>query len=656
MTYRPHVDGLRAIAILFVLFFHAGLKTFPSGFVGVDVFFVISGFLITGIIYESLQNNRFSFARFYSRRLWRLQPVFICLLVVTTLITFLFYLPDDLLGFSKSARKTSLFISNQFFEKVTTGYFATDSNQLPLLHTWSLSIEWQCYLILPIALYLLHRMLGKDKIVKVIYFLTLLFIALSFYLSIYHTEQTYYLFFSRIFEFLIGSCVALTPLRFPSNKYVINLISFTALLTLFFLATRSDISSGFPNQYALILCLATGILIASGEPEYKPIWIRLLSSKPVVFTGLLSYSLYIWHWPVFALNHYLGLEETTLRLALNFVIVFIVAYLSWRFIEKPARSLSQTKAVYTLILLFALPVALFHLSAFTITHYEGFPQRFVESARITKQLKQYDSPQRPLCLQVANTEVSNACMLGSSKPNSQKGFMIGDSFSNHYWRFLEVLAEKANTSVLAHATGSCLTLPSIAQYHWFNKKGIYEECFEQTKRYYDMIKSNHYDYVIIGESWNGYLDDRIVNNLNDPRSYELTKQRIETALDEALQTIIDSGAKPVLIKTIALAPKGDPYVCFYNHIKQRKDYSPDQCDFDLQPERYQWIDGLFARMQAKYSQLIIIDPQSVQCPNGRCRADINQIPTFRDRAHLTDYASYHLGKFYLQSNKNPLIG
>ena len=120
MKYRPDIDGLRAIAIIFVLFFHAGLTLFPSGFIGVDIFFVISGCLITGIINESLQNNHFSFIQFYNRRLWRLQPVFICLLVITTLITLFFYLPDDLIQYFKSARKTSLFISNNFFERATT--------------------------------------------------------------------------------------------------------------------------------------------------------------------------------------------------------------------------------------------------------------------------------------------------------------------------------------------------------------------------------------------------------------------------------------------------------------------------------------------------------------------------------------------------------
>lgn len=132
MRYRPDIDGLRAVAILLVIFFHAGFKLFPSGFIGVDIFFVISGFLITSIIYGSLQNDRFSFVDFYSRRLWRLQPIFICLIVSTFVLSLIFYLPEDLIQYSKSARKTSLFLSNMFFERATKGYFSPNANQLPL--------------------------------------------------------------------------------------------------------------------------------------------------------------------------------------------------------------------------------------------------------------------------------------------------------------------------------------------------------------------------------------------------------------------------------------------------------------------------------------------------------------------------------------------
>lgn len=428
MQYRPHVDGLRALAVLFVLFFHAGLSLFPSGFIGVDIFFVISGFLITGIIHNSLKNNDFSFIQFYNRRLWRLQPVFVCLIVVSTIFTFIYYIPEDLLDFSKSARKTALFLSNQYFEQVTTGYFAENTNHLPLLHTWSLSIEWQCYLILPLTIYLLHRFFGEKHLNKIVYLLTLGFFALALYYSSTSPAKSYYLFFSRIFEFLMGSCLALTPKRFVLNRHLLNLIVLAAFCFLFYVATRSGISLGFPNGYALAVCLATLILIGAGEQESKPFCVKLLSLKPIVFIGLLSYSLYIWHWPVFVLIRYLSIEETTAVLILAFGLIAILAYLSWRFIEKPGRKLSKLKFSHTLIYLLILPILVFHLNDYGVKKFKGYPQRNPQNSKIFTLLDQYSSKTREQCLFYYPLPLKQNCLLGSDNADSRKGFMIGDSF------------------------------------------------------------------------------------------------------------------------------------------------------------------------------------------------------------------------------------
>lgn len=648
MIYRPDIDGLRAIAILFVLLFHGGLKLFPSGFIGVDIFFVISGFLITTIIHTSLQNNRFSFTEFYSRRLWRLQPVLLCLIVLTSLVTLFFYLPDDLMHYFKSARKTTLFISNTFFERVTTDYFSANNNQLPLLHTWSLSIEWQCYLLLPIALYLLYRVFGKSHMSRVIYLLTLLFLVASLYCSSHYPGKTYYQVLSRIFEFLIGSCVALSAHRIVLNKYFLELISVSAIITLFYIATRSDINVGFPNGYAVVLCIATGALLALGQQSRQSLSTRLLSVKPVVFIGLISYSLYIWHWPVFVLIRYLDIKETTTVLLLAFSFVFILAYCSWRFIEKPARQFHRIKWGYTLLYLFIIPVLIIHLCDYAIQKHEGYPQRFEEIVRVDAQLKQYASVQRTLCLQEKSVEVNPDCHVGVKNAASKTALMIGDSYSNHFWGFMDTLAQKANVSILAHATAACLSLPDVTQYDWNIKR--YQACHEQTERYFKMIKENHYDFVIIGQNWNGYLNGKlIIDNPSIP-----AKEYIEDALDKALAIIVTSGSRPVLIKSIALS--GNPHECFFDHIKRGRAYDAKQCDFNLakEQEKQQWQEDMFLRMKNKYAQLIIIDPKKVQCPEGLCKTDIDGVPVFRDAGHLTDYASYRLAGMYLQRYKNPL--
>src|SRR5258708_14508004 len=217
--------------------------------------------------------------------------------------------------------------------------------------------------------------------------------------------------------------------------------------------------------------------------------------------------------------------------------------------------------------------------------------------------------------------------------------MIGDSFSNHHWQFMNLLSQQANLSILAHSTAGCLALPGILQDEKAKEiDGIYEACQEQNKLYYKMIKNNHYDFVIIGQNWSGYLGERVINKASDQRSPELSKERITKAVDQALQLIIASGARPVFIESVAL-PQENPYDCFFKHIKRLEKYLPEQCNFSFDPKQQEWFDDLFAQMQKKYSQLILIDPKKVQCSNGVCKAEVNGLPLFRDVTHLTDYAS-----------------
>lgn len=659
MKYRADIDGLRAVAIILVLIYHGGLSYFPSGFIGVDVFFVISGFVITRIIHDSLAENRFSFIDFYSRRLWRLQPVLICFLFVTTVCTIFLFLPDDLILYGKSARKTSLFLSNLFFKKTTTGYFSPDTHQLPLLHTWSLSIEWQCYLILPIAMYGLYRFFNKRYLTAIIYSLTLLCFLLSLHYSKESPAWTYYQFSSRIFEFLIGSCVALIPAnRATLNKHLINVVGLLALVGILYIAHLDHILLGYPNWYAFITCMATGLLIALGTFYPTQISAKILSFKPLVFIGLLSYSLYIWHWAVFAMLRYYSVVDTPVVLLAAYGLTVIIAYLSWKTIEKPMRQFKSIKFRYTFVSLLVVPIFLTHITSYLITSHDGFPKRFNnELQTVYNQLKQYSSTQRPLCISNERTDINTHCTIGTKKTNSKTGLLIGDSFSNHYWGFMDMLAQDAGVAIVVQGVSLCLTLPDIYLFDWWLfKNQIHQECYAQTQTYYRMIAENHYDYVIIGQLWSNYLADNVINKLGDERSLALTKHRLQNALDKALNIIVVSGAKPVLIKTTALMQKNF-HDCFFKHIKLHQPYDPNQCNFDEpQSASEEWFTQLFDKMQAKYPQLIVIDPKKVQCNHGRCKADVNGIPVYRDVGHITDYASYQFGKQYLKEYNNPLIG
>jgi hypothetical protein len=340
-----------------------------------------------------------------------------------------------------------------------------------------------------------------------------------------------------------------------------------------------------------------------------------------------------------------------------YAVTFIVAYLSWRYIEKPTRKLNKTKFHYTVIYLLILPVLVTHTASYVIHEYSGFPKRFnSELVTIYQQLAKYSSPKRSLCIGNNKIDIEAQCRIGSKDADSKTGLMIGDSFSNHYWGFMDTIGQEAHISIIAQGTSSCITLPGINLYDWgYFKNSVYQECHDQTQTYYQMIDKNHYDYVILGQVWSNYLSDSVINNVGDKRSIALTKKRLTHAMDDALNRITASGAKPVIIKTTAQMQEHF-YECFFKHIKLRQAYDPKQCSFNLvASDSEQWFSALFDKMKIKYPSLIIIDPKMTQCPKGVCAADINGVPVYRDVGHITDYASYQLGTLYLQQFGNPLI-
>ncbi|MFZ4834212.1 acyltransferase family protein [Rouxiella sp. Mn2063] len=654
MHYRSDIDGLRAIAVLFVLMFHAGLGIFPSGFIGVDIFFVISGFLITSIINNSLNKNTFSLSDFYVRRLWRLQPALISVVIFTLILSVIFYLPNDFIDYIKSAKYTTLLISNQYFERSTTGYAAPDAAYLLLLHTWSLSIEWQWYLFLPMGLFLLNRYLSEKNIKIVTVSLTFFMLGISLYLSDKYPNKSYYFLSSRIFEFLIGGSLVLlgyTKLKFKKN--ISSVLGLLSLAAIFYCATRENIVLGYPDYHAVIVSVATALLILTGSSD-KGLVSRILSLSPLVFIGSISYSLYLWHWPIFALARYIGFTENTTFILTCFTLTFALAYISYVFIEKPCRK-KRWSLKKSFIVLILTPAVLF-LALYPISDkYIGFESRFgSEYAHIESSLREFSSSERPLCIDGNNNDGSNTnCIIGVHN-SSKKAFLIGDSHSNHFWGFIDTLAKNADMSVLAQGTSSCLTLPGIYQFDWwYFKNRVYQECHDNTEKYYDHIRNGNFDYVIIGEVWDAYSGDHIINNENDKRSIELSRERIKISIRKALDIIVKSGAKPVIIKTIYPMPE-NYMTCFQRRIKLREQYSGDSCNAALwHGDSNEWFTTLFNTLKNEYPTLIIIDPKDVQCSKDSCKTDINGVPVYRDIGHMTDYASYKFGQEYLEKFKNP---
>lgn len=333
--YRPEIDGLRAFAVLSVLFFHAEFAWIPGGFLGVDIFFVISGYLITGIIEREVRGGQFSLARFYERRARRILPVLLFVLLVSFPFATWLLLPDELLLFSKSVFATLFFVSNFFFYG-ETGYFQSSTDFMPLIHTWSLSIEEQFYLVFPIVLLLFLR--APRFLLAGFAILSLFSLATSGYLSARSPSFNFYFTISRVFEFLVGAMIALRPIRsLVVPRWFRNGAGLVGILFIFWGFLYLDASFDTPNFWLLPPLLGCALILAFGGDG--DVTSRFLTLAPLRGIGLISYSLYLWHQPIFTFGRLIsGPELTVYEVVMAFGITATLSFLSWRFIELPFRN------------------------------------------------------------------------------------------------------------------------------------------------------------------------------------------------------------------------------------------------------------------------------------------------------------------------------
>jgi peptidoglycan/LPS O-acetylase OafA/YrhL len=337
IAYRPEIDGLRAVAVVSVMLFHAGSPLFSGGYVGVDVFFVISGYLITSIILADLEGGTFSFARFYERRARRILPALYLVMGVSLPVALLLFFPADLKNFLSSLGSISVFSSNfQFWSE--SGYFDVDVDLKPMLHTWSLAVEEQYYFLFPIFLVAMVR--WKHWPLGIVFLAAgAVSLLLSHWLSAVAPSANFYLLPTRFWELAIGSGLALEGMRSLSarlTKIWRDGIALAGLLAIAFSVFAFDDLTPVPSLYALLPTLGTAAVILAATPE--GVAGRVLAWKPLVGIGVLSYSAYLWHQPVFAFTRYWSLAEPAVVVKAALVLgSFLLAYLSWRFVEKSFR-------------------------------------------------------------------------------------------------------------------------------------------------------------------------------------------------------------------------------------------------------------------------------------------------------------------------------
>ena len=332
MTYRPEIDGLRAIAVMAVILFHAGFSYFSGGFVGVDVFFVISGYLITNILVNDLHNERFSLLAFYERRARRILPALFLVVAVSMVFAQAWMVPSRFVDFSESALATVLFVANFYFWQ-TANYFEAAAEFKPLLHTWSLAVEEQYYLFFPVFLLLVWRY-ARRLLWPLMGLAAVASLALAEVASNVSPVANFFLAPTRAWEFLVGSFCAYLLRRGHVPRHGGLAALGLALVVVSILVYDRD--TPFPSLYALVPVGGTALILLFGGAGT---WVgSLLASRAFVGVGLISYSAYLWHQPVFAFARIRALDELDIATKLVLIAaVLALSYLSWRWVEEPFR-------------------------------------------------------------------------------------------------------------------------------------------------------------------------------------------------------------------------------------------------------------------------------------------------------------------------------
>lgn len=459
-AYRPDIDGLRAVAVLSVVATHLGLAGFAGGFLGVDIFFVISGYLITRNLEASQGRGWRGLADFYTRRMRRTMPALYLVTLATAICAALLLLPGELDDFARSVVATVLFVPNLFFLS-ETDYFAHAAASKPLLHTWSLGVEEQFYLVAPLIPLALRR-LGRRGRGAALLGLLLASLLLCAILQRSAAPAAFFLMPTRLWEFVVGGMIAERVLPPVRSDWLAEALAAAALVALGGSIYAFSAATAHPGLPTLIPCVATAALIHVGTGRRTLVG-RLLGCRPMAGIGLISYSIYLWHWPMIRFGRLLDLPETPAALLAGFGLLIGLSTLSWRFVEVPFRAPGTFPRRHALRIL-APGAALLAGLGFVTVWAHGFPQRFTPAVASVASYYDYanrrDFREGTCFITSKYGDVRyfdrRACLTPSTgKPNL---LVIGDSHGAHLWAGLHAVFPDWNV-MQATASGCKPLLP-----------------------------------------------------------------------------------------------------------------------------------------------------------------------------------------------------
>jgi peptidoglycan/LPS O-acetylase OafA/YrhL len=635
--YRADVDGLRAVAVTAVIFFHLGIPTFQNGFVGVDVFYVISGYLITSLIAKDLAAGRFSIVMFYERRLRRIFPALFTVLFVCILIGSIVLYPEELTKFGKSLVTTTFFVSNFYFwhSALPTGYFDTTASAAqPLLHTWSLAVEEQFYLLFPLALYLLFRW-SRERVNKWLFILTISSFALNLWTTQLKPIVAFYWLMPRAWELLLGALLATKAVPLIRSNLLREIAALLGIGMILCAVCLPMKGLPFPGYIVLLPCVGAWLIIYAGEsgPSFVS---RILSFGPVVFIGVISYSLYLWHWPAIEFSKHFPFNLRG-NAEIAFVLVFSVlaAFVSFEFIERPFRG---SASPFSRRQIFAYGFAASVLTAafgFAAYRSRGLPQRYDPHTRqivLANQERIGDFDESCANFQTGVHSIGDIKSCDVGDKSQRKILFFGDSHLQQLYPAIKKIFNSPDfrdRSVVTAFAPACLP-----DEHINNRTANGYHCDSFAKFAMLRAQKEDIDSVFLGFStwWENKEDDPFCLVVNEECVKALSRNELRrqflTDLSDEIHLLKEHGKNVIVCLPFPIFRERIPELAMSNAIFGRIGLSrtpKETSSLSLHDE---------IKAVATNAGADVFDPRETLCTGDRCTTSVAGVSIYKDNNHL----------------------
>lgn len=644
MVYRPEIDGLRALAVVLVILFHAGWTVFSGGYIGVDVFFVISGYLITSILISDLNAKKFSFLKFYERRARRILPALFFVMLLSMPFAWLWLLPVDFQDFSESVAAVTLFVSNILFWQ-EAGYFDTAEALKPLLHTWSLGIEEQFYLLYPVLLLSIWKY-GRDYFGGVLLAGIVISCFIAEYSGSHHSSANFFLLPSRGWELLAGAYLAYLENTKPLNvnQRLSSFLTGVGMFLIIISAVLFDKQTKHPGLITFVPIAGTVLIIAFGRT--KSISASFLSHRYIVGIGLISYSLYLWHQPIFAFARTYSLKELTAGMYFMLIAIsFMLALFSYKYVEAPFRNREKisTRTFVYLSTILSVCFIIFGVSGVVTS---GFPGRLPDDLMNRLEGEKY----KKIYVQTTDDWVhcfekkpSSACILGN-KNLTVTWALVGDSHAGALAQSLDKALKGSDSAGVFLAKEGCVYALGL-------RRGdvVEDECLDHNYLVQARLQQPDINNIVISGRYVMYLERSRFDNGEGgvepglpvdfgPVQYSdenERRQKVSQSYKDTIKELLGNGKRVFLVYPVPEVGWDVPRQAFKQKFKGIDE--PVTTSAAIYYERSRSVIKIFDSI-GDHMNLVRIYPDRILCNTiipERCVTEIDNEILYADDDHLS---------------------